>query len=51
MEIFLETDYEERFRGDFAHVIVMPNVDKELIDRYINDLQVLSVQEEVEPAA
>ena len=48
---FLAPDYDERFGGDLAHVIVMPNVDKELIDRFINDLQASSGQEELEPAA
>ena len=46
---FLAPDYDDRFGGELAHVVVMPNVHKELIDRFIADLE--AQQEVLAPAA
>ena len=46
---FLAPDYDERFGGELAHVIVMPNVGTDVIDRFIADLQ--AQQTTLEPAA
>lgn len=36
---FLAPDYDERFGGDLAHVTVMQNASRDLIDRLVVDLQ------------
>lgn len=46
---FLAPDYDERFGGELAHVVVMPNVKTDLIDRFVVDLQ--AQQETIAPAA
>ena len=46
---FLAPDYDDRFGGELAHVVVMPNVEKDLIDRFIADLQEQQLAEQ--PAA
>ena len=38
-KFYLATDHDDRFGGDLAHVTVMQNASKELIDELIADLQ------------
>ena len=35
---YLAPDYDETFGGDLAHVVVMQNVSKKLIDEFIEEL-------------
>ena len=47
---FLAPDYDDRFGGDLAHIVVMQNVTPEVIDCVIEDL--MAEQEEaIQPAA
>ena len=36
---YLAPDHDDRFGGDLAHVVVMQNASRELIDELIADLQ------------
>lgn len=35
----LAPEFDERFGGELAHIVVMQNVTKELLDKFINDLK------------
>ena len=48
---FLAPDFDDRFGGDLAHVVVMQNATTELIDRFIEDLMAQQEEEELAPAA
>ena len=50
-DYFLAPDYDERFGGDLAHIVVMPNVSQEQLDRFLDDLQAFAEQEALQPAA
>ena len=46
---FLAPDYDERFGGNLAHIVVMQNVTPEVIDDVIDDL--MAEQAAIQPAA
>ena len=46
----LAPDYDDRFGGDLAHVVVMASVTRESIDRLVEDLQD-EMEEAEKPAA
>ncbi|MBR4577824.1 MAG: hypothetical protein IKO25_11590 [Clostridia bacterium] len=46
---FLAPDFDDRFGGDLAHVVVMQNATTELIDRFIEDLMAQQEEEELAP--
>ena len=49
----LAPDFDERFGGELAHVVVMQNATKDIIDRLIEDLELelQEQEEELQPAA
>ena len=47
---YLATDYDDRFGGDLAHVVVMQSVTRDVIDALIEDLQEQQEAETEHPA-
>lgn len=47
----LAPDYDERFGGDLAHVIIMQNATREILDEFVEDLKKQMEEEALAPAA
>jgi len=47
----LAPDFDPRFGGDLAHVVVMQNATKDLLDRFVEDLKARQRREAAAPAA